>query len=129
MRTATPIVIGPNSASNAAQTTAGKEATEPLKLSPSRFCAFELFVEPFVERREVVDDRGRVHLVRARHHGERLRPRLRLAERQHRVQLLSGRFALVNRTAMERQRAACRPGERAMKLELQDVGEKVPRVR
>ena len=53
---------------------------------PADLLPLDLFVEPRLQRREVVDDRRRVHLARSGQRLERVRPRLRRAHLQHRVE-------------------------------------------
>ena len=62
--------------------------------------------------------------------GDRLHgvlPRFARSHRQHRPQLLSGRGALVDRALVERSRKSRRLAERAVKLELVDVRERIAR--
>src|SRR6267143_2735453 len=96
--------------------------------SPADSFSLQLIVEPFRERREVIDDRRRVHLSRAGERLERVGPRTRLSHRQHRVQPPAGLLALVGRAAVEWQGAARNLRQRAVELELQDRGEEIARV-
>src|SRR6185295_11847855 len=93
--------------------------------SPPRRFAGELLVEIRGQRREVINDRGRVHLFRPGQRLELLGPRLRHAHLEHRVQALSRFLALVNRAAVERRGAAGDLGQRAMELELQNAGDEI----
>src|SRR5262245_52462372 len=52
--------------------------------SPADLFPLQLIVEPGRERREVVEDRGCVHLPRSGERFERVRPRMREAHREHR---------------------------------------------
>src|SRR6187399_741148 len=103
---------------------AGGEGTpfRGLAESPPHRLAPVLLVEPLLERREVVADRRRVHLALARQRLERVGPRLRLAHLERLLQPIAGRLVAVDRAAVERPRAARRLRERAVKLELEDVG-------
>src|SRR5690606_23023938 len=73
-----------------------------LTALPPTLAALVLLLQVTHQRREVVDDRGRVHLARTRQLLERVLPRLALAEREHRSQLLAGFLAAVDRALVQR---------------------------
>src|SRR5258708_1622927 len=83
---------------------------------PSDRLSLRLSLEPQLERLEVVEDRGRIHLTRARERLEGVGPGPRESHRQHGVQPPSRGLALVDRAAMQRRRATGLLRERAMKL-------------
>src|SRR5436190_840201 len=66
-----------------------------------------LLVQPFLERGEIVDDRGRVHFVFARQCLEGLWPWAALAHCQHCLQFRSDRFVVVDRAAIQRTFETC----------------------
>src|SRR5713101_7090629 len=98
-------------------------------LIPADLVARVLLVEPLFERREIIEDRGGVHLALAGHGFEGVGPGAALTHRQHLGELRSGRFVAVNRAAMERACVASLFAKRAVKLELQNKGQEITRVR
>src|SRR5438477_11608493 len=85
---------------------------------PTHWLTLILLVEPLLQRREVVENRRRIHLLLSGDRLERLRPRTALAHREHRVQPLPGVLVVEDRAAIERLLAAGRLRQAAMKLEL-----------
>src|SRR5471032_1165541 len=88
-----------------------------------------LLIEPGFQRREVFDQRAAVDLVLARDFLQRYRPRFARAHGQHRFQLGAGLGVAVDRAAMQRTGIAGLAAQRAVELELQQVGQEVARVR
>src|SRR2546427_8302014 len=105
-----------------------EEGNCPL-LSPADRLSFDLLVQPGIERLEIIENGGRVHLLCPGNLFERVRPGARQAPRKHCVQPLAGLGTFINRATMDRQRAACGLRKRAMKLELKNERKKVTRVR
>src|SRR5262249_41736996 len=97
--------------------------------APSAFFAFVLFTQPFQQRPEILGNRRRVDLARPGQFLQRLLPRLALAQRQHLTEALAGLGIAVDRAFAQRTGVTRSFAQRAMKLELQDVGEEVARVR
>src|SRR5882672_4634259 len=98
-------------------------------LIPADLVSRVLFVYPLFEGREVVENRGGIHLALAGHRLEGVGPGAALSHRQHFRKLRTGGLVGVNRAAMQRARVAGLLAERAMKLELQNRRKKIPRVR
>ena len=101
-----------------------------IRHSPSLRRVLVLLVEPLLERREVVEHGRRVHLSSSRStrssasgHG-RVWPIF-----EHRLESCARLLVVVDRAAVERSRAARLARQRAMELELQDVGQEVAHVR
>ena len=90
---------------------------------------FRLFVEPLLQRCEIIDDGACVHLPRSGQCLERVLPRPRLPHREHRGQPLTRLLAVVGGAAVERDGATGGLCQRPMKLELQDVRQEIARVR
>src|SRR5208337_2794024 len=87
-----------------------------------------LLVEPFLERSKIIANGSGVHLPLAGDSLEGIGPRAAPSHLEHRVQALAGFLISVNGATMQRPFAPRRPGKGAMKLELQNVGEKVAHV-
>src|SRR5207237_10891972 len=100
-----------------------------FQFSPADRLTFDLLVEPSIQRLEIIENGGRVHLPGTGYLVERLRPRTRETHRKHCIEPLAGLGTLINRAAMNRQRAARGLRKRAMKLELKNEGKKVTRIR
>ena len=98
------------------------------RLPPDRLTAV-LLRKPFFERREVVANRGRVHFALAGKLEKRVLPGLAGAHFEHRIQFFPRVLVAVNRTAIQRTGAAGGVRKSSVKLELQNIGEKVPGVR
>src|SRR2546427_1233343 len=96
---------------------------------PADSAGLVLFVEPRLERREVFQDRAGIHLFPAGEGFQRLRPWPAHSHLQHFRELLSGCLVPVNRAAVQRPGDACRPAQRAVKLELENVRQEVAHVR
>src|SRR6267143_4081717 len=88
-----------------------------------------LLVQPFLERREVVEDRARVHLPLAGEGVQLLGPGTALPHLEHRLQLSPRGLVVVDRALVERRGEAGLAAERPVELELQDVGQEVTGVR
>src|SRR3954451_3951645 len=97
--------------------------------SPSARLPLILLIEPRLQRREVIEDRRRIHLLLSADRLQRLGPRTALPHRQHAGQPLARMFVLIDRAAIERFGIARGLTERAVELELEDVGEEIARVR
>src|SRR5690606_13708556 len=98
------------------------------RLPPTRPSAV-LLVQPGLERREVIEERGRVHLALTGERFEGVRPRAALSEREHRLEPLARFPGAVDRAAAERSGVARGLAQRAGELELEAVGEEVARLR
>src|SRR5687767_5124285 len=96
---------------------------------PAAASTLVLLREPGLQRPEVVDDRGSVHLPRARQLLERIGPGLARAERQHLGVLLARFLIAEDRALVERALEAGGVAQRLVELELQDEREKITRVR
>src|ERR1019366_6842305 len=66
-------------------------------LIPANLVPRILLVEPFLQRRKVIEDGGRIHLPLARQGFECVRPRAALAHRQHLGELRARGFISVDR--------------------------------
>ena len=97
--------------------------------SPADGLSLDLLVQPGLQWRDVVDDRGCVHLLGAGQGFESFRPGLGATERQHRVQPLTGFLAFIDGAAVERRRAARRLRQCAMELELENLRQEISRIR
>src|SRR3977135_635316 len=104
-----------------------KNVLRSERLPTPRFALFCL-IQPLLQRREVIENRGRVHLLLSRDRFERVRPGTALSHREHRVQTLTGVLVVEDRTAIERILASGRLRQAAMELELQNIGKKIARV-
>src|SRR5262245_21978682 len=102
------------------------DSTRP---SPTDRLALQLLLQPRFERREVIEDGRGVHLTRSGERVERVRPRPRRTHRQYGVQPAARLLTLVDGAPVKRARAASSLCEGTMKLELENVGEKITRVR
>src|SRR5262245_35266045 len=89
----------------------------PPSTLPSRGLSLVLFVEPFLERREVVEHRGRVHLPLAGHGLHRVRPATADAHLERPLQPLARRLVAVHRAAVQRTRLARGLAQAAVELE------------
>src|SRR6202034_4396042 len=96
---------------------------------PTDGLSLVLFIQPLLQRSEIIQDRRRVHLLLPGQSLERLRPGLALAHGQHRVEPVPRRLAFVYGAAIQRSRASSGFRERTMKLELQNIRQEVARVR
>src|SRR6476620_12297631 len=96
-----------------------------IRHSPALRRVLDLLVEPLLERREVVEQGRRVHLLRAGQRVQRVGPRPGLSHLEHRPQSCARLLVVVDRTAAERSRAARFPRQRAMELELQNGRQEV----
>ena len=83
----------------------------------------------FCSGREVVADGGGVHLARAGDFFQGVLPGTALAHLQHGVQSVAGFLIAVDGAAVQRPGAAGRLRQRAVKLELQNVGQEIAHVR
>src|SRR5580692_159090 len=72
---------------------------------PTEGLSLVLFIQPFFQRSEIVQDRRGVHLLLPRQCRQRFWPRLAGSHRKHRIQTVSRGFAFINRTAIQRGRA------------------------
>src|SRR5262249_55095834 len=97
--------------------------------SPAAALALVLLFEPALERREVLEDRARVHLPRAGQRLERVGPRLARAEREHRPQALAGLLRAIEVARVQRALVARRLAHRSIELELQHLREEIAHVR
>src|SRR3546814_6022560 len=70
--------------------------------SPATLAALVLFLKPGHQRPEIGDHRGAVHLARAGEGFQRIWPRLRRAQLQHRVQALADLPVTIEGAAVER---------------------------
>src|SRR5262245_10366590 len=86
--------------------------------SPAGLLAGVLLLEPALQRREVLEDRRRVHLARAGELGERVLPGLARAERQHLHVGRAGVLVAVDRALVERALVPGLGAQRLVKLEL-----------
>src|SRR5262245_5132666 len=103
-----------------------------LLISPqvsSTLLSLILFFEPLLQRREVFNERARVHVARASELFERFLPWAALANRQHGCELFAGGGISIVRALMQRALEACGLAKRAVKLELKNEREEVARVR
>src|SRR5664279_4546015 len=105
------------------------QSTRSVIALPADRLSLVLLVQPLLERGEVVADRRRIHLPLPGQCGEGFWPWAARAHRQHRVQTASGLLVPVDRTAVERTLASGDPRQRAVKLELEDVRQKVAHIR
>src|SRR5262249_44278635 len=96
---------------------------------PARLLALVLLVEPLLERSKVVKDGCGVHLALTADGFQGVRPWLALAHAQHFVQALTRGLVPVDGATMQRPLLPRRLAQRAVKLELQDAGQKVASVR
>src|SRR3546814_9260679 len=71
--------------------------------SPATLAALVLFLTPGHQWPEIGDHRGAVHLARAGEGFQRIWPRLRRAQLQHRVQALADLLVTIEGAAVERQ--------------------------
>src|SRR3954469_10743993 len=69
---------------------------------PAALLVLVLHGQPVLERLEVIDDRGRIHLAPAGQLLHRVLPRLARAERQHLAVLLAGFLAVEDRAFVQR---------------------------
>src|SRR5437667_11699260 len=79
---------------------------------PARRLPLILLVQPFLQRREVIQNGPGVHLALARQGLHRVLPGTAFSHRQHGVQPLAGFFVVVNRGAVQRLFAARLLGQR-----------------
>src|SRR5690606_30362314 len=93
--------------------------------SPAALASAVLLVEPRLERREVIEDRGRVHLLGPGELGEHFGPRPAPAEFEHRLEATAGLLVPVDRAAVERALVPGGLAEGAVELELEDVRQEV----
>src|SRR3546814_1440249 len=94
---------------------------------PAAGLAFVLLLEPFLQRREVLEHRRAVDLLAAGHLIHRLLPRLARALVQHRPDLLPGNLLVLEAAFVQLTLVAGRVAPRLVELELQAVGEEVDR--
>src|SRR5262245_51525308 len=97
--------------------------------SPAAVVSLVLFPEPLHQRLEVFDDRGRVHLARARELLERILPGLTASHREHVLVRAARLLAAEDRALVQRALEPRLLAERALELELQHEGQEVARVR
>src|ERR1700735_1076231 len=69
---------------------------------PTDGLSLVLFIQPLLQRSEIIQDRRRVHLLLPGQSLERLRPGLALAHGQHRVEPVPRRLAFVYGAAIQR---------------------------
>src|SRR6266851_1022482 len=105
------------------------EACSTDLLIPAYLVSRVLLVEPFLQRRKVVDYGARIHLPLARQRFERVRPRTALAHRKHLGEPGARRFISVVRAAIQRARLSRFLAQSAMELELQNKREEITRIR
>src|SRR4051812_46490706 len=91
----------------------------PARLPPA-LGALVLLLEPRLERREVIEDRGGVHLALAGERLERVGPGLARAQRQHVAELLAGLLVSVDRALVQGALDPGRLAHGAVELELED---------
>ena len=72
---------------------------------------FILLVKPGLQRREIIRNRRRVHLLLAGQRRQRILPRLARAQRQHFVQPSPASLLLINRAAMQRPGVSSLPAQ------------------
>src|SRR5882762_2703726 len=70
------------------------------ELVPAHLVSGVLFVQPLFERREVIEDRGGIHLALAGHYLEGVGPGAALSHGQHFRELRPGCFVGINRAAI-----------------------------
>src|SRR5512139_3225559 len=99
------------------------------EVSPSALLALVLLLEPAAQRREVLEDRRRVHLARAGQLVERVLPGLARALGEHRAELAAGGLVAVDRALRQRALEAGRVAQGLLELELDDERQEVPGVR
>src|SRR5579871_4546886 len=88
-----------------------------------------LFVEKLFQRREIIENRGGVHLLFSADRFQRLGPWTAHAHLEHCGEFRARRLVGVNRATMQRTFVSGFLAQRAMKLELQNVGQEISRVR
>src|SRR5262245_62196525 len=96
--------------------------------SPAAVAALVPFPEPLHERLEVLDDRGRVHLARAREFLERILPGLAASHREHVLVRAARLPAAEDRALVELALESRLLAERALELELQHERQEIARV-
>src|SRR4051812_31239773 len=91
-----------------------------ISLLPADRLAFDLLIEPGIERLEIIQDGRGIHLFRAGNGFESVRPGARFSHRKHGVQFFTRIRALVNRASMNRESASSRLRKRSMELKLKN---------
>src|SRR5450759_5764371 len=97
--------------------TPGSLATLGMTWLPPANLSFILLVKPNLQRREVINDRGRVHLALAGQRFQRIGPGTALSHCERSGQPRAGGAIAVNRTSVQRTAVAGGLAQRAMELE------------